>query len=45
MSARRQLIISVEMPGGDLPVLDALLDEVESHLNVFSPAIKNWILA
>ena len=33
------------MPDGDLPVLNAFPDEMESRLDVFTPAMEDRILA
>ena len=41
----RQLIVSVDMPDGDLPVLNAFPDEMESRLDVFAPAMEDRVLA
>ena len=41
----RQLIVGVDMPDGDLPVLNALPDEVETRLDVFAPAMEDRVLA
>ena len=41
----RQLIVGVDMPDGDLPVLNAFPDEMESRLDVFAPAMEDRVLA
>ena len=41
----RQLIVGVDMPDGDLPVLNTLPDEVETRLDVFAPAMEDRVLA
>jgi hypothetical protein len=33
------------MPDGDLPVLNAFPDEMESRLDVFAPAMEDQVLA
>ena len=33
------------MPDGDLPVLNAFPDEMESRLDVFAPAMEDRVLA
>ena len=41
----RQLIVGVDMLDGDLPVLNAFPDEMESRLDVFAPAMEDRVLA
>jgi hypothetical protein len=41
----RELVVRADVLNCDLPLLDALANEMESHLNVLAPIMKDRVLA